>query len=184
MIWHAFLSPFHCLPLRLGGKGFRDGNVSFVSAWPIQLWHFPRQEVTRKCRCASGTAVLNPPDVNKIVRAVERCYGGFAICRFDSHCEQNHWRSVSRRYDARVGPLVDSNGGIADRGRAGVFEARSAAAGWIHREGSCRTRIFILFPSRSRRENSMGWFRRIWRFRFGERTELNDADRRSPVRTF
>src|ERR1700684_381517 len=71
-------------------------------------------------------------------------FSGIRGCRSDSHCEQNDRRFVSRSDDARTGPAVDSDGGFADCGRAGVFEAGGAFARWIHREGSREPKYLLV----------------------------------------
>ena len=107
----------------------------------------------RRRRCASRkrNGDAEPVDVNKIVRAVNRCCDGPARRRRHARRDQDHRRPLRRRHHARAGPAVDPDGGGADRRGAAVRAARRAAARDVHRQGGPRTRRSTRSRSRSRR---------------------------------
>ena len=126
-----------------------------------------------------------PVDVNKIVRAVERCGRRPRRRRPAAGRHQDHQRPVRRRHHRRAGPAVDPDGGGDDRRGAGVLPAGRPAAGGVRRQGGPRPGHRVVQPGGRARPRRGADRRRDRRVRRGQRPQArlrHRRGRRPPVR--
>ena len=89
---------------------------------------------------------------------------GIGVRRPDAHREQNDRRTcITERRRKELDLLSIQTAASLICGGAGVFEARGAAAAWIHREGSREPKYLFVLAVGGVRQSSTGWCRRIWR---------------------
>ena len=100
----------------------------------------------RACSVRKRNGDTEPVDVNKIVRAVERCADDLAEVDPLRVATQDHQRPVRRRHHRRTRPAVDPDRGRDDRRGAAVLAARGPPARRLHRQGGARPGHRVLQP--------------------------------------